>query len=138
MSSKLTNPKDSIGVRKAPMHAVPPRVQIEEGLALLEGEIKYGGYNWRKAGVRASVYFDAALRHLYQWWEGEDIDPDSGLSHLIKAKACLTVLRDGMLEGNWTDDRPPASKDGWMQEANRKAADLINRHELVAPTPACK
>ena len=125
---KDTNPKDAVGTKKAPLSTLPAPVMFELGLALLEGARKYGRHNYRIAGVRASVYYDALMRHLGAWWEGEDIDPDSGLSHVIKAMACLVVLRDSMLIGNWKDDRPPKLKAGWVAELNKKAADIIEKY----------
>jgi hypothetical protein len=124
---KDTNPKDAVGIRKAPMSAVPAQPLLELGLAMMEGARKYGRHNYRIAGVRASVYYDAALRHLMAWWEGEDIDPDSGLPHLVKAMACLCVIRDSVINGNWVDDRPPALNAGWQVGLNKKAGDLIDR-----------
>lgn len=107
LAQKPTNPKDRVGTNKAGMSIVPIRVVAELGVAMTEGALKYGPYNYRESGVRGSIYFDATLRHLFAWWEGEDIDPDSGLSHVAKAIASLAVLRDGMMQGNWTDDRAP-------------------------------
>ena len=76
--TKQTNPKDALGIKKAPISTVPANVILETGLALLEGARKYGRHNYRIMGVRASVYYDAVVgRHLAQWWEGEDIDKDS-------------------------------------------------------------
>lgn len=128
MISKPTNPKDSVGVKKTPFSVIPMGVIAELGLAMLEGARKYGRHNYRDAGVRASVYFDASLRHLTDWWEGVDIDPDSGLSHITKAIASLTVLRDSMLQGNWEDDRPPRMDEGWIQELNKKAAEIVEKY----------
>jgi hypothetical protein len=130
MSDKVkdTNPKDAIGTSKVPFSVLSWRVLAEVGLAMLEGAIKYARHNYRVAGVRASVYFDASFRHLTAWWEGEDIDSDSGLSHVTKAIAGLMVLRDSMMEGNWVDDRPPKVKVGWIQKFNDKANDLIKRY----------
>lgn len=125
---KDTNPKDAVGTKKVPISTVPAPVVLELGLALLEGARKYGRHNYRIAGVRASVYYDAFYRHIGAWWEGEDIDPDSGLSHITKAMACLVVLRDSMIMGNWTDDRPPALPKGWVQELNKKAAEIIEKY----------
>ncbi|KKN79110.1 hypothetical protein LCGC14_0342980 [marine sediment metagenome] len=107
VTTKEVNPKDAVGARKAPMSTVPSRVMLEIGLAMLEGSAKYGRHNYRVAGVLASVYYDAAIGHIMSWWEGEDIDPDSGLPHIIKAMATLAVLRDGQHMENWVDDRPP-------------------------------
>lgn len=110
-STKLSNPKDSIGIRKwRYISTVPLTVLWEIGAALLEGAMKYGAHNYRVAGVRASVYVDAAMGHIGQWWEGEDIDKDSGLNHITKAIASLIVLRDAMIQDMLTDDRPPKGK----------------------------
>lgn len=127
MQTKDTNPKDAVGIRKVPMSTVPAQPVMEMALAMMEGSIKYGRHNYRIAGVRASVYYDAALRHLMAWWEGEDVDPDSGLPHLAKAMACLCVIRDSAIRGNWVDDRPPAVGTGWQVGLNKKAADLLDR-----------
>lgn len=124
---KDTNPKDAVGIRKAAMSCIPCQPLLELGLAMMEGARKYGRHNYRSAGVRASVYYDAALRHLMAWYEGEDIDPDSGLPHLAKAMACLVVIRDSVIRGNWVDDRPPSMGAGWQIELNKKASDLIDR-----------
>jgi hypothetical protein len=126
--SKEINPKDAVGIKKVPMSVVPAPVLAEIGLAMMEGARKYGRHNYRVAGVRASVYYDAAMRHLMAWYEGEDVDPDSGLSHVSKALACLTVIRDSMLIGNWKDDRPPKHKDGWVQDMNKKAEEIISKY----------
>lgn len=106
---KPSNPKDSIGIRKPPTSTIPQNVVAEIGVGMLEGALKYGRHNYRVIGVRASVYYDAAKRHLDAWWEGEDNDPDSGLSHITKAITSLVVLRDAMLCDKLTDDRPPKS-----------------------------
>ena len=98
--NKPTNPKDTVGIKKAPMSTVSAPVMIEVGLAMMEGARKYGRHNYRAIGIRASVYFDASMRHLLSWWEGEDIDPDSGLSHITKAISSLMVLRDAMIQSN--------------------------------------
>lgn len=109
------------------MSTVPSAVVMEIGLAMLEGALKYGRHNYRAIGVRASVYYDAFMRHVMAWWEGEDTDPDSGLNHLTKALACLTVIRDAMINDKWADDRPPKLKDGWVLELNSKAKALIEK-----------
>jgi hypothetical protein len=128
LSDKPTNPKDAVGIKKAPLSTVSGPVLMEVGVAMMEGARKYGRHNYRSAGVRGSVYYDATLRHLISWWEGEDLDPDSGLSHITKAIASLTVLRDSMIRGNWSDDRPPKVQEGWMQELNEKAGEVINKY----------
>ncbi len=134
-STKRTNPKDAVGTGKAPMSTVPGYVMLEVGLAMLEGARKYGRHNYRDAGVRASVYYDALFRHMIAWWEGENIDPDSQLSHVTKAIATLVVLRDAMINGKLTDDRPPAlAPDGCLDAMNRRASHLLEMYP-DAPAP---
>ncbi len=131
--TKDMNPKDAIGARKLRFSVLPWRVLCHVALAFLEGALKYGRHNYRAAGVRASVYFDAVVgRHLTQWWEGEDIDDDSGEHHVIKAIAGLMVMYDSILEGNFVDDRPPRGNVD-MAELNRKAAELLDRHKGKNP-----
>ena len=129
---KLTNPKDIIGIRKAPMSTVSAAVMAEVGVGMLEGALKYGRHNYRVAGVRASVYYDGTMRHLMDWWEGEDIDPDSGMSHITKAITSLFVLRDAMIQGKMTDDRAPRSK-AFYQDLNAKAAEIMDRYADRSP-----
>ena len=125
---KDTNPKDAVGVRKVPLSTVPSEVMLEIGLAMLEGSRKYGRHNYRIAGVRASVYYDALMRHMMVWWEGEDDAPDSGVNHIVHAMACLTVLRDAMINDMWEDDRPPGLPSGWMTEFNERASAIIDKY----------
>ena len=135
IETKLSNPKDMVGVRKAPMSTVSEAVLAEVGLAMLEGACKYGRHNYRVAGVRASVYFDALRRHMRSWWdEGEDIDKASGLSHVTKAIATLVVLRDAMICNKFTDDRPPSVPAGFFEALNAKAASIIDTHDGYDPT----
>ena len=74
------------------------------------------------------MYYDACLRHLTAWWEGQDVDPESGLSHLVKAIACLVVVRDCELIGKLVDDRPPSHVDNWQSALTEKAAALIEKY----------
>jgi Domain of unknown function (DUF5664) len=129
---KPTNPKDAIGAMKAKFSTIPMNVMFDVGLALLEGAAKYGRHNYRAIGVRASVYVDATMGHLADWWEGEDIDPDSDLSHITKAIASLVVLRDAMMQDKLTDDRPPRSK-VLKRDFNDLAKRIIERHADKSP-----
>jgi len=126
---KPTNPKDALGVKKVPLHCVPCGPLLELGLAMMEGGRKYGTHNYRAIGTRASTYYNAAMRHLIAWWEGEDIDSDSGVHHLIKAAACIFVVRDSMLMGNYEDDRPIKYPDGLeISQLNGQVAALIEKY----------
>ena len=109
MTTKESNPKAGAGDSKVGLSVIPANVLLEVAIALTEGAAKYGSHNYRTEGARASVYYNSTMRHMMSWWEGEDIDPDSGLSHITKAISGLIVLRDCMMRDNCTDDRPPKS-----------------------------
>lgn len=104
---KLTNPKDHFGSQKIDLGNVPYTLMLGAALAFLEGALKYGRFNWRIAGVRASIYHGALLRHIAKWWNGQDYDPSTRVHHLDNAIACLGILRDAELYGKLNDDRPP-------------------------------
>jgi hypothetical protein len=130
MLVKDTNPKDAVGIKKGPITTVSGPVMAELGVAMLEGARKYGRHNYRVAGVRASVYRDATWRHLAKWWAGQDIDPDSGVHHLVKALASIMVLRDAQLFDKCDDDRPPAlpRADEFWANIDKMSVDLIKKH----------
>jgi hypothetical protein len=104
-AGKPTNPKDLIGSGKLPLHLFPTTAIAEGSLAMLEGALKYGRGNFRAIGVRATIYIDAALRHLFAYLEGEDTAVDSGISHLGHALACVAILVDAKWAGKLNDDR---------------------------------
>lgn len=131
--TKPTNPKDSIGSTKPPLSTIPSRVLFLLGLGMLEGTCKYGRHNYRAAGVRASVYVDASMRHILKYYEGEDIDPDSGLPHVVKAMASLAVLMDGILEGNYNDDRPPKIDPRFWLALEAKTKEILARFPKPVP-----
>lgn len=125
------NPKDAVGVRKWRQYfCVPTRVMWEVGVGMLEGALKYGRFNYRATGVQASIYVDASLGHIGAWAEGQDLDPDTGLSHITKAICSLIVLRDGMIEGNFVDDRAPRHRsiDDHTAELQRVVDAMFDKH----------
>ncbi len=105
VTEKETNPKDMIGSDKLPIHLWPTTATMMGCLGFLNGALKYGRANFRAVGVRASIYYDAARRHIDAWFEGEDIDPDDKVPHLAAALACLAIIVDAQAAGKLTDDR---------------------------------
>lgn len=104
---KPSNPKDSIGMTKVPLHLLSPIVKAYQAIAHYLGNVKYGAWNWRGAGARASVYHAAMQRHMDAWWAGEELDPVDGTPHLANAQACLNIIIETQYEGKLIDDRPP-------------------------------
>lgn len=104
-TTKPSNPKDALGSKKLPMHLWPTTATALGSIGMLNGMLKYGRSNFRAIGVRASIYYDAASRHLNAWFEGEDDDPDDGVPHLAAALSCLAIIVDAQAANKLTDDR---------------------------------
>lgn len=132
---KDTNPKDAVGTKKWRQYSTVPTSAVwAMGVAMLEGARKYGRHNYRVAGVRASVYVDAAKGHIDQFWEGENIDADSGLHHVVKAMASLAVLYDSIVQENWVDDRPPKQNlDKLRNELQEKVNAIFQKYPDAKP-----
>ena len=116
---KPTNPKDRAATNRLDLSLFPATARAYGALGMVEGDCKYGGYNYRVGGVLASVYYAAAGRHLDKWFNGEECDFKSGVPHLASAIACIAVLVDAVECGVLKDDRPPSVD----------MADLLNRFE---------
>jgi hypothetical protein len=104
---KPTNPKDKIAISKLDMSLFPTTAVAYGALAMTEGDLKYGGYNYRPGGVLSSVYVAALERHIAKWFNGEEEDPETGVPHLANALACVAILIDSKECGVLKDDRPP-------------------------------
>lgn len=104
---KPTNPKDQAATDRLDLSLFPDTAVAYGALAFTEGHLKYGGYNWRDAGVLSSIYIAALRRHIAKWWNGEDVDPVTGVPHLASALACIAVLIDAVECDALNDDRPP-------------------------------
>lgn len=102
------NPKTIQGLKKPSMSCVPPIALLHLSHAMMDGEKKYGRMNWRKHTVSSSVYYDAAMRHLMAWFDGETCAPDSGVHHLGHVMACCAILLDGESLAVLNDDRNPS------------------------------
>jgi len=65
---------------------------------------EYPENSWRK-GFRYTRIFSAAMRHLWAWMRGEELDPKTRLPHTIHAAwNCFTLFEMGRT-GKGTDDR---------------------------------
>lgn len=100
------NPKDLLGLKKPPLRLVPAAAIIYMSRVMALGAEKYGPYNWRTKKIRRTVYLEAAMRHMIQALDGEDLDPESGMPHEAHAAACMGILLDALATGNLVDDRP--------------------------------
>jgi len=120
--TKPTNPKDAAATTRLDLSLFPASAGAYGALAMTEGDLKYGGFNYREAGVQSSVYVAACKRHLDKWFNGEECDPKTRVPHLANAIACVAVLIDSIEQGNLNDDRPP-----------KQSSELYDRfQEIVA------
>ena len=89
ITSKTGAMKEALG--KPPVSLVPTELILGAARAFAFGEQKYNRHNWRK-GMKGSLLYDALMRHLLAWNDGEDNAEDSGVAHLDHAAACLAML----------------------------------------------
>lgn len=121
------NPKTVYGEAKPPLHAIPASALLLLGQVMASGEAKYGLVNWRQKKVSSTVYFDAAMRHLLAWLDGQTNDPESGLPHLAHVMACCAIVLDaGTIQGALNDNRPyPGMAPDMIAKATRPAEGVV-------------
>lgn len=88
-----------------------PDMSLLSSIALVEvskvmtfGKKKYSAHNWR-GGFAWSRPLAAAMRHLVAFIGGEDVDPETGLSHLAHAICCLMFVLEFTFTHKSLDDR---------------------------------
>jgi len=121
----MTNPKDAIGAKKAPLGVVPPALMIGAAEAMQTGAAKYGPFNYRENKVQAVIYYEAILRHLFAWFDGQELAEDTNVHHLRHVAAGVGILLDALAEGNLIDNRP----------VKGPAADMLREQDRSINTP---
>jgi hypothetical protein len=114
--NEYNDPKGHAGSLKTPLGLIPPSAMEQVAWAHKLGADKYGPWNWRKTGVCASTYVNAILRHLNAWRDGEDLDPESGFSHLAHIACSCNILMDAAAVGKLQDDRNKLPTNGEDEE----------------------
>ncbi len=89
---------------KLPLDLLPSKPLEIIAEVLKFGKDKYGAYNWRK-GMEWSRLIAALMRHLLAWKEGEDKDPETGISHLGHIGCCVLFLLEYEARNIGEDDR---------------------------------
>jgi hypothetical protein len=67
---------------------------------LMFGSKKYAPDNWKKIEGWDRRYFDAALRHMSAWKQGEKVDSETGITHIAHAACCLMFIISKELEND--------------------------------------
>jgi len=85
-----------------------PWLSVMEMVRVLEfGAQKYDAWNWSK-GLKYMSCIASTMRHLLKFMAGEDLDEESGLSHIAHAMCNCAFLLHFVRMGGGTDDRPKA------------------------------
>jgi hypothetical protein len=95
------------------------------------GARKYADRNWEK-GYAWALSFAAMMRHAWTWWDGEDIDPETGSSHLTAVAWHSFALQEFQARGLGTDTRPHHGDEAQLEEVTR-ALVVLNRAWRGAP-----
>lgn len=69
------------------------------------GAKKYAAWNWSK-GLSWTETFESMQRHLVAWYSGEDVDPETGISHMGHVLCNAMFLMHFILFKTGVDDRP--------------------------------
>lgn len=130
----MSNPKDLIGSKKAPLGLVPPALEIGAAEAMANGAEKYGPYNWRETPVEYMTYLAAIKRHVDALIDGEDVAPDSGIHHLKHIVAGGGILLDSLGLGTLIDNRPPKGPAAKLLEEQDKS-NKAKLSDMILRTP---
>jgi len=103
---------------KLPLHLLSTEAMNQTAAVLKFGAQKYAEHNWRK-GFAWSRPLAAAMRHITAFNDGEDRDPESGLSHLAHAACCIMFLLEFEKTHQHLDDRYKPEPDT-RQEYNKQ------------------
>jgi hypothetical protein len=92
------------GSKPVRLDLVPPEPLWELARVYAFGAEKYDDHNYLR-GYDWSLSYAAMLRHLTLWWNGESIDPETGLSHLAHGAWHTFALMAFQQHELGTDDR---------------------------------
>jgi hypothetical protein len=92
---------------KPPMDLIPYDSLVEIAKVLGYGEKKYATANWAH-GIKQRRLLSAAMRHIGQFNSGEDVDSETGISHLAHA-ACNLIF------AIWMQKNRPDMDDRWIK-----------------------
>lgn len=84
---------------------IDPQALLTLGEVAGMGAEKYDKYNYLK-GFDWSLCFNAMNRHALAFWNGEDLDPESGLPHIAHAAWQALALLSFYQRDIGNDDRP--------------------------------
>lgn len=93
------------GRKLARFDLVPPSPLWQLAEHYGKGSKKYADRNW-EGGYDWSLSYDALCRHLNQFWQGEDIDEETGSLHIIAVAWHAFALAEFYRTHPEKDNRP--------------------------------
>jgi hypothetical protein len=118
---------------KLPWHLLP--TEATEGMLKVlqygatgkpnkDGTHGYGERNWEK-GIVFSRLIGSIMRHIWAWWGGEDLDPESGLPHLDHAACNISFLQTFRKREMYRlDDRPDKPQPMMVDKSTGRRVEL--------------
>jgi hypothetical protein len=92
--------------KREQLHHIDPLALLALGRVYEFGGRKYDAYNYLR-GYDFSLSYDALMRHMLEFWSGNDLDDESGELHVLHAAFHCLSLASFILRGVGHDDRPP-------------------------------
>ncbi|MCA2590181.1 MAG: hypothetical protein IM509_05375 [Microcystis sp. M31BS1] len=119
---------------------IPPEAMEELAKVLTHGATKYEDHNWAR-GMKWGRVFSALMRHMWSWWKGENVDPETGYSHLSHALCNLVFLvtyeqrKMGQFDDRFVGPMYRAEIRPWDNVVQKKQ-DLMPGQVVVVPKGA--
>lgn len=125
LDNPAVNPKQAMATRdqKLPLHLLEPTANAQIAQVLDHGAFKYGRRNFYKTPILANVYIGAVRRHIDALHEGQDLDPDTALSHWAHIGANVHVMLAAIKAGTYVDDTGPEDQ----SEVQARMSEASNR-----------
>jgi hypothetical protein len=90
---------------KTQISEIDPNFILAMADVLTKSQSKYTKFNWQRP-TKLSTPYDSLMRHILSFQRGENIDPDDGLPHLIKAAVNLMFMHYHLTTNpDYCDDR---------------------------------
>ena len=115
--------------KKPKMNLLPPKAIVEVAKVLTFGAQKYGAENWKELEDLQNRYLAGALRHIFAHMDGEQLDPETGLSHMAHALCCLLFKLEIELENAKIEEERPRETDTAEYTARDQSFESDRLHE---------
>jgi hypothetical protein len=107
---------------KPPLDLIPYEALEEIARVLDFGAKKYARANWAK-GIEYSRLISGILRHVNSFNAGQDVDPETGISHMAHAGCGIMFLL-------YMEKNRPDMDDRWVKALSPKSVAPLGRSLL--------